>query len=98
MKTAWSPEMFATPFSEMGEFFSEYPACTSFYSFGNVTQGVLRRVFKEYMNMIGIYSNLDNLNIHFFTCLADYTLGDHCHIANQHLSSVFWGRKQDDRS
>jgi hypothetical protein len=56
METAWSPEMVTTPFSEMREFFSEYPACTSFYSLCNVAQGVLLRVFKEYMNKIWIYS------------------------------------------
>ncbi len=70
METAWSPEMLVTPFSEMREFFSESPTCTSFYSLCNVAQGVFRRIFEEYVNMIWIYSDLDDFNIHLYASLA----------------------------
>src|SRR5574341_926497 len=89
METAWSPEMLATPFFKIGEFFSEHPARTSFYSLCNVAQGVFRWIFEEYVNMIWIYSDLDDLNTHLYAGLAHYSLSDHCYIANQHLSPVF---------
>jgi hypothetical protein len=89
METAWRPHMFAAPFFEMGKFFPEYSACPPFQSLRDETQGILWRVFKENMHMIGIHCNLYYFYIKFFAGLADNAFRNHRHISCQYLSSVF---------
>jgi len=47
----------------MGFVYNETQAIISFYSFGNITQGMLWRILKEYMDMVWIYCYLYDLNI-----------------------------------
>jgi len=78
----------------MWKLFSENPARTSFYSFSNVTQRVLWRILKEYMDMVWIYCDLYYLNIHFYTGFTDNTFAYHCYITDKHLPPVFWGENK----
>jgi hypothetical protein len=89
METTWRPHMLATPFLKMWKFFPEYSAGPSFQSLRDETKGILRRIFKENMNVIGIHSNLYYFYIKFFTGFADNAFRDHCYISCQYLSSVF---------
>jgi hypothetical protein len=82
MIAAWCPHMFTAPFLEMRKFFPEYPTCSSFQSLCNKTQGILWRVFKENVDVVGIDRNLNNFNIQFFACLANDAFCDYRDLAS----------------
>lgn len=98
MVTAWSPQMLITKLLEVGKLFPQYPACPAFQSFGNKTERILWRVFKENMYMVWIYRNFDYLNIQLLTGLAKDAFCNHCDIAGQYLSPVFRGERPCDLS
>jgi hypothetical protein len=92
MDTAWRPQVLITKLLEMGKFFPQYPACPAFQSLGDKTQRILGRIFEENVDMVGIYCDLDYLNIQFFACLAEDAFCEHCDIASQYLTPVFGGK------
>ena len=74
-----------------GNSFLRIPAGSSFQSLCDEAERILRRIFEEYVDMIGFHCNLDYFYIKFFAGLADNAFRNHRHISCQYLSSIFRG-------
>ena len=58
-----SPKMVTAPFLQMGKFFPEHPATSTFDHLRYITYGIFWRIFNKYMHMVRIYCHINDLNI-----------------------------------